>query len=190
MTLSGSRDFLISLCLVKKIVRNEFCIIIKLIGPKVDHYCLVRECSLIPLWYSLRICHLAVILILYIPFCLSSISLFLSLFRSTLNLDLKVSKEPHGVHHEAAAGGYSSQHFRELYGRKQVLLIHSPPQHQHYFLYSLNLVFSFLLHSLQCRNTVYCPSIHYIHILYINRRKSDTSSCQEGSPEKWKVWHL
>lgn len=59
-------------------------------------------------------------LFLSIPLSLSP--LFPSL--STLNLDLKVSEEPHGVHHKAkaAAGEHSGQHSGELHNRKQVLL--------------------------------------------------------------------
>lgn len=59
-------------------------------------------------------------------------SITLSFSCPSLNLNLKVSEEPHGVHHktESTAGELSSQHSGKLYSRKQVLLIHTLPQKQ------------------------------------------------------------
>ncbi len=51
---------------------------------------------------------------LCVPVSFSFISLLLYLSCSSLNVDRKVNKEPHDVHHEATAAENSCQHSGEL----------------------------------------------------------------------------
>lgn len=71
-------------------------------------------------------CRMVDLLFVSVSLFFFSISLSLSVSCSVLNLDLKVSEEPHGVHlkAKAAAGEHSGQHSGELFSRKQVLPIH------------------------------------------------------------------
>lgn len=109
--------------LERAILLLHFCFIIKLISPKVDTIIIrVQNILFTSLDDNKNMSFSKIIdsVFLSIRLCFS-----LSLF--TLNLDLKVSEEPHVVHLEAkTAGEHSGQHSGELFNRKQVLLSFSP----------------------------------------------------------------